>query len=66
MPADTHLAERSVVMVITTAKFKRPRNPKKCSIKRYHVWRWFGGPKAPLLTRCQCGLLDDPPECPDE
>lgn len=51
------LADRVRVLVVTTAKFRRPANPRRCSIKRYHVWRWRGGPKAPRGTRCQCGLL---------
>lgn len=60
------LADRATVMVITAAKFRRSQNPKLCNPKRYHVWRWRGGPKAPAGTLCQCGLLDDPPRHPTQ
>lgn len=59
----TRIMDRCVVQVITIARFRRPENPRRCSLKRYHVYRWRGGPKAPPETRCQCGVLDDPPEC---
>ena len=62
MVADViEFADRMVVMVITTAKFRRPANPKRCSLKRYHVWRWRGGPALPAGKTCQCGLLDEAP-----
>lgn len=52
------IEDRIVALVVTTAKFRRPATPKRCSIKRYHVWRWKGGPVAPIGHRCQCGLLE--------
>lgn len=48
--------------IITTAAFVRPKNPKECDIKRYHVWRWAGDSATPPeKLKCQCGLLDIPP-----
>ena len=61
----TRLHDRVVAQVFTLKRFRRPENPKRCSSKGYfHVWRWFGGAVAPKGLRCQCGLLDDPPQEP--
>ena len=66
MAEPVQLAERTLAQSFTTRKFKRPTSPKRCSSKGYyHVWKWFGGPRAPAGTRCQCGLLEDPPSMPN-
>jgi hypothetical protein len=51
------IAERCIVQVVTIAKFRRPANPRRCSIKLYHVWRWRGGPVPPPDLPCQCGAI---------
>lgn len=45
---------------ITTATFSKPTNPKRCSVRGYHVWRWFGGSEPPPGTLCECGLIEQP------
>ena len=57
----TQMADWCVVQVVTIAKFRRPKNPRRCNMHRYHVWRWRGGPSAPTGLKCQCGLISDPP-----
>lgn len=59
---------RAYVQVVTVAKFERPKAPRTCQPKLYHVWRW----QAPLAdpndtppygTKCQCGRLEwEPPK----
>lgn len=66
MSDTVQMADRCVVICVTVAKFKRPSNPRKCNVHRFHVFRWRGGPRAPTGTTCQCGCLNDPPECLDE
>lgn len=60
--AVTLMADRVVVLVVTIAKFRRPTNPRRCNVHRFHVWRWRGGPNAPSGLKCQCGCLTDPPK----
>lgn len=62
--AVVRLASRQCILIVTTKRC-RAVSPKRCNTKSFHVWRWFGGPKAPSGTRCQCGLLDQPPIVPD-
>lgn len=59
----------SRAQIFTVAKFRRPANPRKCSVHRYHVWVWDApddssldaqslihiGP--PVGQTCQCGLM---------
>ena len=52
----TQLADRACILIVTTKRC-RATNPKRCYPKSFHVFRWFGGPRAPAGTRCQCGLL---------
>lgn len=64
--------ERAVVQVITIARFKRPDNPRRCNVHRYHVWRWTTLANDPNWQpidgmKCVCGCLDwtrrnDPPQ----
>ena len=56
-----NFVDRTKILMITWDRKPRPSNPRRCNPKRYHVWRWRGGPAAPAETLCQCGLLDDPP-----
>lgn len=56
-----YIEERTVVQVVTVAKFRRPPNPRRCNARRFHVWRWRGGPIAPGGLTCQCGLLEGAP-----
>lgn len=53
---------RSVVQVVTIARFRRPADPRNCNIHRYHVWRWTTLPNDPNHQpidgmKCQCGCL---------
>ena len=58
------VADRCCIQVVTVKPFRRPKNPTRCSLKRFHVWRWRGGPQAPRGLQCQCGLLDVSPRMP--
>ena len=31
---------RTVVQIVTIARFRRPHDPRTCNVHRYHVWRW--------------------------
>lgn len=49
--------------IVTVAKFRRPREPKKCNIHAYHTWRWKTVVDDPNYTpfwgmKCQCGALE--------
>ena len=53
---------RAVVQIVTIARFRRPTNPQRCNVHRYHVWRWktlANDPNWQPLTgmTCQCGCL---------
>lgn len=53
---------RAIVQIVTIARFRRPHNPRRCNIRRYHVWRWqtlaTDPNRQPLDgVRCQCGGL---------
>lgn len=53
---------RGVVQEITIAKYRRPRDPRRCSVHRYHVWRWTTDDndtnEQPVDGMpCQCGAL---------
>lgn len=59
----------SRAQIVTVAKFRKPRFPKTCNVKAYHVWVWNHpddssidaesaihiGP--PVGQTCECGLL---------
>jgi hypothetical protein len=40
IPFTTQKQWRAVVQIVTIARFRRPLNPRRCNIHRYHVWRW--------------------------
>lgn len=54
---------RAVIQIITIARFRRPRDPKRCNVHAYHVWRWEtfvdDGPRMQPIDgmKCQCGCL---------
>lgn len=53
---------RVVVQVVTVARFRRPWNPRRCNVHRYHVWRWKTLATDPNMQpldgmACQCGGL---------
>ncbi|MGE3404526.1 MAG: hypothetical protein AB7K63_18185 [Vicinamibacterales bacterium] len=54
--------ERSAAIIVTAAQFRRPVNPKRCNVHRFHVFRWTTTEfdqetKPPTGTKCQCGCL---------
>lgn len=56
------LVWRSLAQVVTIAPFRKPAAPKRCSLHRYHVWRWQtveSDPNQQPLAgmTCQCGGL---------
>lgn len=57
----------AVAQVITVAKFRRPANPRRCDVHRYHVWVWKSRQLIPLDElkahipnglKCQCGAIE--------
>lgn len=53
---------RAVVQVVTIARFRRPKDPRRCNVRAYHVWRWEtleGDPAWQPIDgmKCQCGCL---------
>jgi hypothetical protein len=59
--------EYVLCQLVTIAKFRKPRNPTTCDVKRFHLWRWREGLKRedggmvrpPKGMKCQCGLLTE-------
>lgn len=54
---------RAVIQIVTIARFRRPQNPRRCNIHRYHVWRWttlVNDPNEQPIDgmKCQCGCLE--------
>ena len=54
---------RAVIQIVTIARFRRPSNPRRCNVHRYHVWRWTTLANDPDWQpidglKCQCGGLD--------
>jgi hypothetical protein len=47
----------SFALIVTTAKFRMPATPKRCNMRRYHVWRWEAGSQPPVGQRCQCSAI---------
>lgn len=59
---DATMEWRAIAQVVTTARFRRPLNPRRCNAHRYHVWRWKAlatDPNAQPIDgmKCQCGAL---------
>jgi hypothetical protein len=53
---------RAIAQIITAAKFRRPGNPRTCSVHKFHLWRWKAkrddpSDAPPAGKKCQCGLL---------
>lgn len=53
---------RGIVQVVTVAKFRRPRNPVKCNVHRFHVWWWDTivsdqSQQPPTGHLCACGAI---------
>lgn len=61
--ASTNKTEwRAVVQIVTIARFRRPANPRRCNVHRYHVWRWkalVNDPNTQPMSgmACECGCL---------
>ncbi len=54
----TQRPTKSIAVVITIAKFRRPENPRKCSTNRYHVWHFDALREKPQTgALCQCKAI---------
>lgn len=47
----------SIALVTTAQKFRMPEWPKRCNMRRYHVWRVDTGALPRKGQRCQCCRL---------
>lgn len=63
IPFTNEMETRAVVQIVTIARFRRPLNPRRCNVHRYHVWRWKTLANDPNCQpiggmKCECGGLE--------